>query len=349
MNKLTQLNPSSRTQQVAADKQYVTATVAVRLPAMKVATALLGDSLHAGYRKSFYKQLLGWIETAKRPTLERGILLLAARTERQRFPMRGPEPGKIQTALVDAVAQMPAWPQVQCVVDRQPSEVYATQIYGIKIPSEAAATLLEGVCQVHELIRTSEIFDATTRELCYALLLQVQWQRLTEELTRGVGDKADDRLQQFRQQIAERLAGDNLDAVAQKATTLRHQFHAALAQNIEPLVNAYIASHSQRTDDQKQKLALGLNETLRELGLAMRCPNTGAPSILTVDRRASESNLSSRFEFRARQQEGRRKRTASTVELKTVELMEDVPRKEGLVDWVKQSAGESTGKTKRTR
>ena len=77
----------------------------------------------------------------------------------------------------------------------------------------------------------------------------------------------------------------------------------------------------------KQEVAVWVNSQTRELGLTLRCPNTGRPAILTADVRDAATG-SSRFRFVIRDERGRQTKTVSSATLPELVLMPDEPRRE---------------------
>lgn len=116
-------------------------------------------------------------------------------------------------------------------------------------------------------------------------------------------------------------------------------FGEELVRKIEPLLNAHLQTMPQDTLPEKRSLAIWVNRELRELGLCIRCPKTGAPAILVADfSSAAEENVS-RFRIDSRQSEGHRKRTTTSYSVPKLELMAEPPRKESLAKSTREGHG----------
>lgn len=113
---------------------------------------------------------------------------------------------------------------------------------------------------------------------------------------------------------------------------LAHQFRQTAATLLEGPLNAHLAQMPQTTAREKQDLARWVNAQLRELGLALRCPKTGRPSVLISDVKEGGSDIG-RFRFENRDENGAKVRTVTLQELPELQLMEDLPRVEPLVEW----------------
>lgn len=96
---------------------------------------------------------------------------------------------------------------------------------------------------------------------------------------------------------------------------------------LQPALQEQADSMEIDTYAQKQAVSVWVNSQLRELGLALRCPQTGRPAILVADLRDAETQ-SSRFRFVIRDSKGRQTKTISSKQLPEMELMPDEPRQE---------------------
>lgn len=138
----------------------------------------------------------------------------------------------------------------------------------------------------------------------------------------------------------ERVWGEVLSALASglpadyeeftaAARALGRCFHCELATAMQPRLNSHLRTLPSDTYAEKQYIATWVNEQLRELGLAIRCPKTGKPANLIADVQAGEDSAS-RFRLDVRTDEGGRTRTFSSRDLFDLELMEDATRQEPL-------------------
>jgi hypothetical protein len=103
-----------------------------------------------------------------------------------------------------------------------------------------------------------------------------------------------------------------------------------MAERLSGPLSAKVHRMPQETYEQKKSIASWVNSTLREVGLAIRCPKTGRPAILIADIRNSPED-SSRFRLEITDEDGRKVRTwtGSNLTDLELELREDEPRKEG--------------------
>lgn len=68
--------------------------------------------------------------------------------------------------------------------------------------------------------------------------------------------------------------------LARSARERTHAFRQQLAAELAPALNAHIRTMPHEALEQKKELARWVNDQLRPLGLAVRCPNTGLPARL---------------------------------------------------------------------
>jgi len=101
-----------------------------------------------------------------------------------------------------------------------------------------------------------------------------------------------------------------------------------IAKLLQPSLQREAEAMKSESYADKQTLSVWVNAQLRELGLALRCPNTGRPAILVADMRDAETQ-SSRFRYAIRDDAGRATKTISSKQLPSMELMPDEPRVEG--------------------
>ncbi len=105
------------------------------------------------------------------------------------------------------------------------------------------------------------------------------------------------------------------------------QFRAQVASVLAPRLNAHLKTLPQDNYADKQALATWVNNELRQLGLAIRCPKTGKPATLVADSRGQGEYA--RFRLDVRGDDGRHLRTMTSTTLPEFELIEDEPRREG--------------------
>ena len=124
----------------------------------------------------------------------------------------------------------------------------------------------------------------------------------------------------------------SLDYTAKLAAlrTLRTAFHEELAAAFDPVLNQYVRSEPQHTAEDCSDLASLINEHARLLGLSLRCPRSGRPATLVVDRegKGSDPDLP-RWRLQITDDRGRRQRHLNSRSLPDLELMPAPPRIEG--------------------
>lgn len=122
--------------------------------------------------------------------------------------------------------------------------------------------------------------------------------------------------------LVESLPPAYLEAHA-AANALNQAFHTALGKAIEQRLNPFLANQPQKTLEEKKELAMHVNADLRVLGLAVRCPRTGAAAVLIADA-GDMDDASSRFRIESREE---RRKIRSTVSLKdpNLEICPDTP------------------------
>lgn len=118
--------------------------------------------------------------------------------------------------------------------------------------------------------------------------------------------RADDWIDALRRAL-ERLPSD-YNEVAPRAAGLRSAFHETLARTIEPRFNAALRAMPKRTPEERHRVVVWCNRQLRELGLAIRDPETGLPAILGVDSKGDPSDPT-RFRLSIRAPTGPKWRT----------------------------------------
>jgi hypothetical protein len=93
-------------------------------------------------------------------------------------------------------------------------------------------------------------------------------------------------------------------------------------------INQLIAETPQDTYAQKHELAARINHELRDFGLAVACPRTGAATTLVADYSGPDQSGRSRYRFETRSVHGARRRTATMSRLPELSVVLDV-RHEG--------------------
>lgn len=132
----------------------------------------------------------------------------------------------------------------------------------------------------------------------------------------------------------EKVVADALRQLPQDYATCFEQLQqfqdrlrAEIAAAFQPILQQQAALLPLEAYADKQKIAVWVNSQLRELGLAIRCPQTGRPAILVADLRDAETQ-SSRFRLAIRDERGRQTKTISSKGLPELILMPDAPRRE---------------------
>lgn len=118
-----------------------------------------------------------------------------------------------------------------------------------------------------------------------------------------------------------------------------------LATDLQEPLQSMIEQMPADTRAEKQAICTFVNGTLRRLGMAIRCPKTGRPALLVADQKQADSDIS-RFRLEIRDEAGKKTRTFSSTTLPTLELRQDEPRSEPLVEWT-QRIKKSDQKTER--
>lgn len=158
----------------------------------------------------------------------------------------------------------------------------------------------------------------------------------------GMSESFEKGLQSLLRELAGKPVADFTSLVT-RFVTATHTFRAGLAELLDGPLNDHLKTLPQETPAEKQALASWLNAQLRPLGLAVRCPKTGRPSVLISDLKESGSHIG-RFRTENRDENGAKVRPWTSTQLPVLELMEDLPRLEPLVDWTTRSRNESRRK-----
>jgi len=104
------------------------------------------------------------------------------------------------------------------------------------------------------------------------------------------------------------------------ANQLSRLFHSELAQALTPRLNAYLANIPKSSLAEGRALATFCNFELAKLHLAIRCPKTGKEATLFADARSTDRDAP---RFRLHLRGANQTRTQTSVEMPTLELMED--------------------------
>ena len=123
---------------------------------------------------------------------------------------------------------------------------------------------------------------------------------------------------------------------ASAAQKLENALRTELAAAIQPRLNVHIRSLPHETYAEKQTVASWVNDELRQLGLAIRCPRTGQPAILIADVQGGIDSAS-RFRLEIRGIDGSRTRTICSREMLELEIMVDAIRPEPFSRRIKRS------------
>lgn len=108
-------------------------------------------------------------------------------------------------------------------------------------------------------------------------------------------------------------------------------FYEELARVAAPAFNAALTERNADNLETQRDLCAWANQTLAELGLAVRCPKTGKPALLLVDVRSAADEVG-RYRLEVRDDHGRPQRTLCSTTLPVFELTEHRDRIESLVD-----------------
>lgn len=124
------------------------------------------------------------------------------------------------------------------------------------------------------------------------------------------------------EQIGELISGrhgDDYESLRGRLRQARELFHEILAERFTGSFNAKIATASHTTYTEKLDLARASNADLRLLGLAVRCPKTGAAAVLHATLMGSDGQ--GRLQVELIDSDPARRRTVSAADFPTVELI----------------------------
>jgi len=125
--------------------------------------------------------------------------------------------------------------------------------------------------------------------------------------------------------------GKDYAALYQSLVDATHRFKAEIARQLEPALNAVVRSMPCSTLQDKQDIAVWVNQQARDLGLAVKSEKTQSPGVLFADLKDRQSNAA-RFRIDARGDDGRKVRSFLSYDLPYLELIEDAPRRETFVE-----------------
>ncbi len=144
------------------------------------------------------------------------------------------------------------------------------------------------------------------------------------------GDASEEDQTDWRDRLRRTLRAAPSDYAGRRAALLdaSHFVRAEIAAALEPALNAHLRTLPHDAYEEKRALATWVNRELHEIGLTIRCPKTGRPSILVADVRAGGDDEKGRFRIEARDENGKTARTFCSTRLPDLELMEEPPRRE---------------------
>ena len=140
--------------------------------------------------------------------------------------------------------------------------------------------------------------------------------------------------------------GDDVSRALDAARHARRRVLHEIAASLQGPLNEYLRHQPQQTYEEKKALSKWLNQTLRELDLAIECPQTRMPAILVGNQ--SEDPARGRFQLKVSMPDGRRTKTCSMTALSELHF---TPRDAGVDKhtlW-QDRTGSSKGKSTRSR
>ncbi len=162
------------------------------------------------------------------------------------------------------------------------------------------------------------------------------------------GSKREEVLSRRWEASTEALLGslsDDYDELTSALSDAESRFRRSLIKRLEPALNSKLKERPHGTYEQKKSLAKWSNDELRRFDLAIKCPKTGEPSLLLV--MTGKHPEIGRFVIEHKDDEGKRIRSVTSVELPEIELMEAGPRREALREWRQKTQGERGGELER--
>lgn len=156
----------------------------------------------------------------------------------------------------------------------------------------------------------------------------------SREFRRRVQDKEGEsrratkaRHEQIRE-LLEKPADADYDRLIVELRELSELTRQEMAERLAPALTQRVKSMRQLTYEDKQRVATWINNEIRPLGLAVKCPATGQPGILIVDLGGAAGDVS-RFRVESHDASGKRIRKFLAGELHTIDLVPAMPRGEG--------------------
>jgi hypothetical protein len=138
----------------------------------------------------------------------------------------------------------------------------------------------------------------------------------------------------WRKALRRRLESMPDDYASAKAIAaeISHAFHEELAVAIGPRIKAELSAMPQESYEHSKAIASWCNHELHELRLCIRCPRTGRAAILLADTRGADDDTC-RYRLQVRDDQGKTLRTYSSARFPEFDIMEDLPRREGISHW----------------
>lgn len=234
------------------------------------------------------------------------------------------------------------------IVDRVSEDGYPTRISGFFLPIGQISPASDLLSLTQNLLDQVSFPDAKCKRAWYARWRQLDVVSLASIMEKEFELAVPERdipdiqanLAALRAAVARYRPAANLElaAFAQQLHELQHDFHHCLAAELEPAINRFIAAQPQESFEDKRRLCTTVNDVLKQFNLAVRCPKTGNPAYLVPMSRSAEQ-ANSRFAFDSRLPDTtRRRRTATSLKLEGVAVVEDLPRREGLTKWRDRAA-----------
>jgi hypothetical protein len=123
--------------------------------------------------------------------------------------------------------------------------------------------------------------------------------------------------------------GERYEKTAQRLKEARNLLHVEISRQVEIPLNKKLASMPLATVSERQELSRWLANETRNIGIAVKCPRTGAPASLHID---SGYSPAGRFQVLLLQDRSRI-RTASSVTLPHLQFCVHPIRREPLAEY----------------
>lgn len=121
----------------------------------------------------------------------------------------------------------------------------------------------------------------------------------------------------------------NYEAARIEAKLIKDAAIQKIISVVAPTVNARLQSMPSQSYDDKRSVCQWLNQELRELGIAIKCPKTGDPAALHA---SDDCGIGGRFRLRVDTPRGEHP-TVSFAKLPTLSFVPARPRRESFVDY----------------